>query len=159
MRSSRARSSIIAFASLIWPNIRAAFVRRFSTIISTSPTSRVRMSKSLIAERGYLRIVDHENYNPRLIEYLTNLAWIGETPSAGYLGLFLRNLDNPVEIWGHAFRSQLSVRARNLLFVLITMPLESHRRNGWSKHSPSSTVHSVPNSVLRAPRRIFLGMH
>lgn len=80
----------------------------------------------LITERGYLRIVDHENFNPRLIEYLTNLAWLGETPSTEYLALFLRNLDNPVKIWDHAFRNQLSDRARHLLFVLTTMPLESN---------------------------------
>ena len=79
----------------------------------------------LVVKRGYVQIVDHENYNPRLIEYLTNLAWVGKTPSAGYLGLFLRNLDNPVEIWGHAFRNQLSDRACHLLLVLTTMPVES----------------------------------
>ena len=81
--------------------------------------------ESLVAERGYLQIVDHKNYNPRLIQYLTDLTWIGETPSAKYLALFLRNLNNPVEIWEHAFRNQLSDRARHLLFVLTTMPLES----------------------------------
>jgi len=81
--------------------------------------------EKLIAKRGYLRIVDHRNYNPRLIQYLTDLAWIGQTPSTGYFELFIRNLDNPVEIWSHAFRNQLSDRARHLLFVLVTMPPES----------------------------------
>ena len=81
--------------------------------------------ESLVAKRGYIQIVDHKNYNPRLIEYLTDLAWIGETPSDDYLTLFLRNLDNPVAIWEHAFRNQLSERARHLLFVLTTMPQES----------------------------------
>ena len=79
----------------------------------------------LVAKRGYVKIVDHENYNPRLIQYLTDLTWIGATPSAEYMALFFRNLDNPVEIWGHAFRSQLSDRSRHLLFVLTTMPQES----------------------------------
>ena len=81
--------------------------------------------ESLVAKRGYVRIIDHKNYNPRLIQYLTDVAWIGEMRSPGYLELFIRNLDNPVEIWGHAFRNQISDRARHLLFVLTTMPLES----------------------------------
>ncbi len=81
--------------------------------------------ESLVAQRGYVQIVDHKNYNPRLIQYLTDVTWIGETPSAEYLDLFLRNLDNPVEIWGHAFRNQLSDKSRHLLFVLTTMPSES----------------------------------
>ena len=81
--------------------------------------------ESLVAKRGYVQIVDHKNYNPRLIQYLTDLSWIGDTACAEYLALFLRNLDNPVEIWEHAFRNQLSDRSRHLLFVLTTMPLES----------------------------------
>jgi ABC-type cobalamin/Fe3+-siderophores transport system ATPase subunit len=81
--------------------------------------------QAVVAQHGYLQIVDHENYNPRLIEYLTNSTWIGDIPPADYLALFLRNLDNPVAIWEHAFRNQLSDRARHLLFVLTTMPTES----------------------------------
>lgn len=79
---------------------------------------------ALVAKRGYVQIVDHKNYNPRLIEYLTDKAWIGDVAPADYLTLFLRKLDNPVEIWEHAFRNQLSDRARHLLFVLTTMPTE-----------------------------------
>lgn len=80
--------------------------------------------KALVAKRGYVKIVDHRNYNPRLIEYLTDLVWVGETRPADYLPLFLRKLDNPADIWEHAFRNQLSDKARNLLFVLTTMPTE-----------------------------------
>ena len=81
--------------------------------------------ETLVTKRGYIQIVDHKNYNPRLIQFLTDLSWIGTIQPTEYLALFLRNLDNPVEIWGHAFRNQLSARARHLLFVLTTMPLES----------------------------------
>ena len=80
--------------------------------------------EGLVAKRGYLRIVDHRNYNPRLIQYLTDLTWIGGVPPSEYLELFLRTLENPVEIWEHAFRNQLSDPARHLLFVLTTMPIE-----------------------------------
>ena len=79
---------------------------------------------AMVAKRGYLEIIDHKNYSPRLIEYLTKFAWVGETPSAEYLALFLRKLDNPEEIWGHAFRNQLSHGARHLLLVLTSMATE-----------------------------------
>ena len=36
---------------------------------------------ALVASRGYLRIVDHKNYNPRLIEFLTSAAWVGDFDS------------------------------------------------------------------------------
>ncbi len=81
--------------------------------------------EALVAKRGYVQVIDHSNYNPRLIEYLTDLAWIGEVSSSDYLTLFLHKLDNPVEIWEHAFRNQLSDRARHLLFIFTTLPTES----------------------------------
>jgi hypothetical protein len=80
--------------------------------------------EELVAKRGYIKIVDHKNYNPRLIEYLTDPAWIGAISSHDYLAYFLQHLDNPVLIWDHAFRNQLSDRARHLLFTLTTMPTE-----------------------------------
>ena len=79
---------------------------------------------SLVASRGYLLIVDHKNYNPRLIEFLTSVTWVGATSSEKYLELFLGHLDNPVAIWEHAFKNQLSYGARHLLFVLTTLPTE-----------------------------------
>jgi aromatic ring-cleaving dioxygenase len=81
--------------------------------------------ESLVLKRGYLRIVDHPNYNPRLIQYLTDSTWLGETTSAEYLELFLNTLDNPVEIWLHVFRHQLSDEARHALFIITTMPRET----------------------------------
>lgn len=93
---------------------------------STLPRAHL---EALVTGRGYLKIVDHQNYNPRLVEYLTDSAWMGDIPARDYPALFLRKLDNPVAIWDHAFRNQLSDRARHLLFVLTTMPRESLMRD------------------------------
>lgn len=107
--------------------------------------------EALVAKRGYVQIVDHENYNPRLIEYLTDSAWIGNIPPTAYLELFLRKLDNPVEIWEHAFRNQISDRARNLLFVLTSMPAEVRigdlERAFASFHNSQCVKFSVPHSA------------
>jgi len=107
--------------------------------------------EALVAKRGYVQIVDHENYNPRLIEYLTDSAWIGDIPPTDYLKLFLRKLDNPVEIWEHAFRNQLSDRARNLLFVLTSMPAEVRmadlERAFASFHNSQCTKFAISHSA------------
>ena len=50
---------------------------------------------------------------------------VGDTAPKEYLALFLKKLDNPVDIWEHAFRNQLSDKAKNLLFILTTMPIET----------------------------------
>lgn len=80
--------------------------------------------ESLVTSRGYIAIVDHKNYNPRLVEYLTDAECIGEIDPASYPAQFLQKLDNPAEIWDHAFRRQISTQSRHLLFVLTTMPKE-----------------------------------
>jgi hypothetical protein len=107
--------------------------------------------EALVAKRGYVQIVDHENYNPRLIEYLTDSAWIGNIPPTDYLELFVRKLENPVEIWEHAFRNQLSDRARNLLFVLTTMPAEVRiadlERAFTSFHNSQCAKFVIPHSA------------
>lgn len=81
--------------------------------------------RAMVADRAYISIVNHANYNPRLIEYLTDPSWVGNTPSTEYVSMFIHSLDNPELIWEHAFRNQLADRDRHLLFVLATMPQES----------------------------------
>lgn len=81
--------------------------------------------RALIFGRGYLKIVDHKNYNPRLVEYLTDPQWIGTVAAGDYFALFVRNLDNPALIWEHAFDHQIADESRDLLLTLTTMPTES----------------------------------
>jgi hypothetical protein len=81
--------------------------------------------QALISGRGYLKIVDHRNYNPRLVEYLTDPQWVGTAAAGDYLALFIRNLDNPALVWEHAFDHQIAEESRDLLLVLTTMPTES----------------------------------
>jgi hypothetical protein len=107
--------------------------------------------EALVANRGYVQIVDHKNYNPRLIEYLTDSAWIGDIAPTDYVAHFLRKLDNPVEIWEHAFRNQLSARARHLLFVLTTLPAESRmsdvEKSFISFHNAECSKHAIARSA------------
>lgn len=81
-------------------------------------------ASALIDRRGYLEIIDHENYNPRLIEFLTDSEWLIGVTAPDYPDFFLSNLDNPEKIWDHAFRRQISDEGRSLLFVLTTLPTQ-----------------------------------
>ena len=80
--------------------------------------------REFVAKRGYVRVVDHPNYNPRLIEFMTSMSMVGEVDAHDYLTLFLKNLDNPKQIWEHAYQHQLSASARHLLTVLTTLRME-----------------------------------
>ena len=75
--------------------------------------------ESITKNRNYLKILNHANYNPRIIQFMTTkkLDFDGQ-----YIDCFLEYLDNPRKIWEHAFENQLSVPAKNLLLVLLVLP-------------------------------------
>jgi hypothetical protein len=83
----------------------------------------------LLVETGaHRKIVDHPNYNPRLIEWMTG-AWSKRLPAASmYPVRCLEGLSNPGEIWAEAYRSQLVRGGRELLLALASascpLPIE-----------------------------------
>jgi hypothetical protein len=79
----------------------------------------------LVRDKHYLKIIDHENFNPRIIEHLTNPLWVGvDADHADYPKVFVDSLKNPTIIWERVFLSQISSDARNLLVVLASLPPE-----------------------------------
>ena len=75
---------------------------------------------------GYTSIIDHQNYSPRLVEYITGLAMhrLTTDDNDDYLGFAVRVLDKPDLIWRHAFEHQLSDDSRDVLVSLASMPTE-----------------------------------
>ncbi|MFG0274921.1 MAG: restriction endonuclease, partial [Phycisphaerales bacterium] len=67
-------------------------------------------------------VVDHRNYNPRLIEDVTNYALIADTSAEDYPRRVLQVLDEPDELWSHVLENQLSSEAYVLFCVLGTLP-------------------------------------
>jgi hypothetical protein len=80
---------------------------------------------ALLEERGYEKILLHRNYNPRVIEHMTQARHAEAVAPTLYLAEFLDNLNNPSRIWEHAFRHQISEAARHLLLTLTTLPDET----------------------------------
>ncbi|HWF12673.1 MAG TPA: hypothetical protein VG272_02980 [Candidatus Acidoferrales bacterium] len=79
---------------------------------------------ALIRNKGYEGIILHRNYNPRVIEYITEVRHACTVQASLYLHEFTDSLNHPTRIWDHAFRHQISEAARHLLLVLSTMPDE-----------------------------------
>lgn len=84
--------------------------------------------EELATDRGYRQIVQHENFNPRLTEYITGLqAGHPVRLSAGdsWLRFAVDALDHPDEIWRQAFERELGETEQQLLLCLVTMPDEA----------------------------------
>lgn len=77
--------------------------------------------KEFLRKRNYLKIIDHKNYSPRIINLMTEFSRISHILPDGYIEFFISNLENPFEIWRHAFEEQLSVPSRNLLITMASM--------------------------------------
>jgi hypothetical protein len=77
---------------------------------------------ALLQDKGYESILGHRNYNPRVIEYMTQASHASKVSPSLYLSEFNNNLEHPERIWDHAFRYQISEASRHLLVVLCTLP-------------------------------------
>jgi hypothetical protein len=63
-------------------------------------------------------IVDHKNYNPRIIEAMTDGPQMRDVTPASYGAEFLKALDNPNRIWDVSFRKHIPEMCRHLLYAL-----------------------------------------
>ena len=80
--------------------------------------------RSLVKGRAYRRIIDHDNYSPRLIEWMTGLAGEGldETARGAYDKHCLDVLANPERLWQRAFDAGLDEADRALLLCVASLP-------------------------------------
>jgi len=72
-------------------------------------------------------IAEHKNFFPRLIEFVTDKINYNEIQPLQYYSYIITHLDNPREIWSHAYHHQLDDYDRFLLITLFSF----HDRYGY----------------------------
>ena len=75
----------------------------------------------IFKDKNYFKIIKHDNYNPRLIEFFTKKVHINKISPENYLDFVLNNLDNPDEIWRNSYENQIDDEERFLLNSLLTL--------------------------------------
>ena len=73
---------------------------------------------ALVQSGRVKQIVDHKNYNPRVIEWMTDGLNLSEVPASKYAEEFLAVLKNPKRLWETAFSKHISPRGRHILISL-----------------------------------------
>lgn len=76
----------------------------------------------LILEKRYWEIISNKNYNPRIIEWMSDYLKVKKefnVTADDYANHFLEALNNPEKLWSHPF-SQLSKPAQTLSILLTT---------------------------------------
>lgn len=98
--------------------------RIFANHAFHSPRLTRAMRRDLLKGEAYLRIINHRNYNPRTIEWITGLAgsWDRDIEPRDYAAFALRTLGHPELIWKHAFEQEIDDHGRALVLALISLP-------------------------------------
>jgi len=75
----------------------------------------------IFKDKNYWKIINHTNYNPRLIEFITSKNILKQvTGTKTYLDCVLFNLDHPSEIWAHAFENQIEKDDQFFIYTIFT---------------------------------------
>jgi len=82
----------------------------------------------LINDKNYLKIVNHKNFNPRLIEEMTKTKNVN---CENFIETFFQTLDNPADVWKDVFEHKISSHAQNILLILGSYRWELRFNHLW----------------------------
>ena len=72
-------------------------------------------------EQHYLHIINHKNYNPRIIEFATNRKNYISIEPEHYYEYIMQKLNNPQDVWKDEFENRLDVSDRILMHILYSL--------------------------------------
>lgn len=73
---------------------------------------------ALVRSGQIARIIDHRNYNPRVIEWMTDAEHLTEIAPEDYPKAFLGALANPRRLWDTAYRTHIPYKCQHLLIAI-----------------------------------------
>ena len=72
----------------------------------------------LYSHKRYRKIIEHPNFNPRLIRFITDAQRLEDVPPESYWSHANDLLTNPSQVWDHPFQAQLDDCGRALVFLV-----------------------------------------
>jgi hypothetical protein len=74
----------------------------------------------LLRNDFYLQIIKHEKFNPRLIEWLSSFRRLRKVPVQQYRKFIQDLLNDPSEIWRHAYEQEITDAGRSMLLTIFS---------------------------------------
>lgn len=71
------------------------------------------------ADRRYVQVAKHRNFNPRLISFITDSTRVEEIGPNEYWSYIEETLDNPKGVWEHVFDEQIDELARLAVCLVV----------------------------------------
>lgn len=79
---------------------------------------------ALIADKQYISILKHPNFNPRIVQVMTRPSVVNKYSLNDYPRAFIESLNDPKEVWAFAFNKHLSLCAKYILYLLLVLDVE-----------------------------------
>lgn len=70
-------------------------------------------------DRRYRGVIEHRNFNPRLISFITDPTRVGSVEPKNYWKYIQDKLDDPADVWDHTFNSQLDDFGRAIIILIV----------------------------------------
>jgi hypothetical protein len=136
---------------------RAAKARILYNHIYYSDAGKEYKSK-IIDDQFYMKMINHDNFSPRLIESLTASEIIESVPVAEYRKWIIDNLDHPIMLWKTPFEAHLSRAGRNLIIAMFFerdgVEIERLKYVFGRVHARISKRHNVATDAIDFARAI-----
>jgi energy-coupling factor transporter ATP-binding protein EcfA2 len=120
--------------------------------------------QSFLKDKTYLEIIDHQNYNPRLIStILDEEPWRTSTPSK-FPFLFISFINDPFKLWKSIFERGISNDARALMKILLTIhtPVDTDKLfiafNSYANQDKRPANYHNFESILRELENTFINI-
>ena len=113
---------------------------------------------SIKTDKRYFKIINHKNYNPRIIEFISNPKRYSAIPASEYFTFIINQLNNPKEIWKDEYERKLQKSDRILLITIYafsdTSTDESKVRDSFEKRIEAEadidlTINQYESSLRR----------
>ncbi len=77
--------------------------------------------RNIRKDQGYINIVKHRNYNPRIIEHVSKPRNYKSVLPSEYYGYIISKLDNPQDVWEDEFVNRIEDIDRKLLHTIYSL--------------------------------------
>lgn len=75
--------------------------------------------EEIYLDKRYLQVINHRNYNSRLIEYITDRDRLIHISADEYWAYTFNTLENPADIWSTAYTYQIDDYMRNIIRLVV----------------------------------------
>jgi hypothetical protein len=112
------------------------------------------LKKVICSDEIYSFVINHRNFSPRSIEFITSLEVVNELTAAKYKEFIVTSLDSPINIWEHAYSVQIREDDRLLLNTLISFG-ENAKIDELEKAFQSRIEHEIKTNNKRKESHAF----